>query len=348
MISTIPFCHTQKDISKSEATENNRRLGKAVSEMNETIWFIYQDKKSNYWFSSKEKGVFCYDGKELIHYTKEDGLVSNQIREIQEDSIGNLFFETTIGVSKFDGKSFSTLAVKSEKHNSNHWRLKPSDLWFRIGFNKRGPYRYDGEALYYLEFPKSPQEDEFNKKGVVNYSPYGIYSIYKDREGVMWFGTTSLGLCRFDGQSFGWYYEEQLQTTPNGGDFGSRAIFEDKEGFFWLNNTRFRYKFKSQNNNKIDFEKENGIGHLNVSGKVAYPFFLSITQDNEGDLWMVTYADGVWRNNGKELIHYPVKDGDSEVLLFSIFKDNKGLLWLGTFDKGVYKFNGETFEKFKI
>ena len=95
MISTIPFCHTQKDISKSEATENNRRLGKAVSEMNETIWFIYQDKKSNYWFSSKEKGVFSYDGKELIHYTKEDGLVSNQIREIQEDSIGNLFFETS-------------------------------------------------------------------------------------------------------------------------------------------------------------------------------------------------------------------------------------------------------------
>jgi hypothetical protein len=61
---------------------------------------------------------------------------------------------------------------------------------------------------------------------------------------------------------------------------------------------------------------------------------------------MATYENGVWKYNGKELIHYPVKAGETDVLLFTINKDNKGVLWLGTHNAGVYTFNGHTFEKF--
>jgi ligand-binding sensor domain-containing protein len=79
---------------------------------------------------------------------------------------------------------------------------------------------------------------------------------------------------------------------------------------------------------------------------MEFPFFLSITEDNKGNLWMATYENGVWKYNGKELINYPVKDGETDVLLFTIYKDNKGVLWLGTHNAGVYTFNGHTFEKF--
>ena len=61
---------------------------------------------------------------------------------------------------------------------------------------------------------------------------------------------------------------------------------------------------------------------------------------------MATYDEGVWRNNGKNLLHYPVKDGDKEVLLFSIYLDRQGMLWLGTQGAGVYWFNGEAFVRF--
>lgn len=342
-------CKGQSNPQNSKISRHSIELGKTVSKLDNTIWNIYQDKKSNFWFSSKENGVFYYDGKGLTHFTQEDGLVSNQIRGTQEDSIGNLFFETTVGVSKFDGQSFETLKIKESDSSANGWNLDPNDLWFSIGFHAKGPYRYDGEYLHALQFPKSPQEDAFYSQARHgNYSPYSIYTIYKDRKGFMWFGTASLGLCRFDGQSLSWHYEAQLQTTASGGDFGARAIFEDNDGLFWFNNTRFRYDIQASTSNKLDYKKEDGIGYLNEQNQIEFPFFLSITQDNDAELWMLSYKNGVWRNNGKELIHYPIKDGETDVLLFSIYKDNQGILWLGTFNAGVYKFNGKSFEKFEI
>jgi ligand-binding sensor domain-containing protein len=320
--------------------------GVTITQIDKTIWTIYQDKKSNYWFGSKENGVYYYNGQRLKHITTENGLVSNEIRGIQEDANGNIFFDTEKGVSKFDGRTFKTLQIANPASPLNNWVLKPDDLWFRMGF-KSGAYRFDGKYLYYLKFPTSPQENMFYMKNPNTIlKPYGLYTIYKDRKGYMWFGTASLGVCRYDGRTLNWHYEEQLQTTPNGGDFGTRAIFEDKNGKIWINNTRFRYVIETYGYKSVTFKKESGIGYLNKTNKMEFPFFLSITEDNKGNLWMATYENGVWKYNGKELIHYPVKDGETDVLLFTIYKDNKGVLWLGTHNAGVYTFNGHTFEKF--
>ena len=325
---------------------NSYDIGVNVTQIDKTIWTIYQDKKSNYWFGSKENGVYYYNGQRLKHITTENGLVSNGIRGIQEDANGNIFFDTEKGVSKFDGHTFKTLQMANPDFPLNNWVLKPDDLWFRIGSTKNGAYRFDGKYLHYLKFPTSPQEFIFYKNNPnSSLKPYGLYTIYKDRKGFMWFGTASLGVCRYDGKNLNWHYEEQLQTTPNGGDFGTRAIFEDKNGKFWINNTRFRYVIETYGNKPITLKKENGVGYLNKTNKMEFPFFLSVTEDNKGNLWLATYENGVYKYNGKELIHYPIKDGETDVLLFTIYKDNKGALWLGTHNAGVYKFTGKTFER---
>lgn len=104
---------------------------------------------------------------------------------------------------------------------------------------------------------------------------------------------------------------------------------------------------KNKGINYINYKKGNGVGYTNEENQIEFPYFMSSTEDNNGDLWMATYDNGVWRNNGTELIHYPIKDGETDVLLFSIYKDNQGVLWLGTHNAGVYKYNGELFEKFE-
>lgn len=341
---TLTTCNGQNNY---KTQDKSIEIGVTVSQLDKTIWTIYQDKKSNYWFGSKENGVFYYNSQLIKQITTKDGLVSNEVRGFQEDSVGNIFIETEQGVSKFDGQTFTTLQIANPETPSNDWLLKPDDLWFRIGFINNGPYRFDGKFLHHLKFPKSPQEEAlYSKESNPSLRPYGLYTIYKDRNGFMWFGTSHLGFCRFDGKTISWYYEEQLQTTPSGGSFGSRAIFEDKEGMFWINNTRFHYTIIPNGSINLNLKKENGIGYKNENNKIEFPFFLSITEDNDGNLWMVTYENGVWKYDGKELIHYPVQDGETKVFLFTIYKDKKGTLWLGSHNAGVFKLNGNSFEKF--
>ena len=91
----------------------------------------------------------------------------------------------------------------------------------------------------------------------------------------------------------------------------------------------------------INFKRQ--IGIENNEGF----YFLSILTDNDGDMWMQTYEQGIWRNNGKVLTQFFIKDGGIDISPTSIYKDNQGELWFGTDKYGIYKYNGKTFEKFK-
>lgn len=348
-------CNGQKTAENKSLPKSQHKtisIGKPVSEMDKGIMVIFQDRNDTYWFGGGESGVYTYDGKSLILFTVDDGLCSHRVLGIQEDQFGNIFFDTSEGVSKFDGEKFTTLAVIESKTSKNEWKLAPQDLWFRMGYDKNGPYRYDGKSLYQLAFPKPEQADTFHATYPnASYNPYGIYTLHTDSKGNVWFGTASLGVCRYDGKTISWLYEQQLTETPGGGDFGIRSIIEDKEGYFWFCNTRYRYEIlpgssEVNGTNYLNYRTENGVGTSTETNEDDFPYFMSIAEDNEGDLWMATYSDGVWRNDGEKLIHYPIKGGDTDVLLFSIYKDNQGTLWLGTHNAGVYKYDGNSFEKF--
>lgn len=353
LLSLFFSCNGQDPSATSQNPGNGAPKGEIVSGVGKRATVVFQDQQNNFWFGGGEQGVYKYDGKNLFLFTVKDGLCSSNIWGIQEDQLGNLYFDTPEGICKYDGQSFTTLPLADSEASQNEWILNPDDLWFRMGWDKNGPYRYDGTSLYHLAFPKSERADAFYANNPnASYTPYGIYTLYKDRKGTLWFGTASLGVCRFDGVSIDWLYEEQLTITPEGGDFGIRSILEDKEGFFWFCNSRYRFEIlpdppdNAQTNN-IPYKKEKGMGYTTEKGEVDYPYFMSIVEDNEGDLWMVTYSDGVWRNDGQQLIHYPIKNGETDALLFSIYKDRQGGLWLGTHNAGVYHWNDGSFQQFK-
>ncbi|MES2691542.1 MAG: two-component regulator propeller domain-containing protein [Bacteroidota bacterium] len=334
----------------SEVKAQHRAAGETVSEPDSCIWSIFQDKDDHYWFGSNGKGVYRYDGKTLLRFSTTDGLLNDSIRGIQQDKAGNIFITSMGGISKFDGQQFTTLHATA----SNEWKLNPDDLWFSIlgKAGEQGVYRYDGKTLHDLKFPKHHMEDSFfAANGKHPWSPYEVYCIYKDRKGTMWFGTSSFGVCRYDGKSLSWLYEEHLTMVKGGGSFGIRSILEDKQGKFWFCNTSYRYNILPasgrHNSTLIDYTHEKGIDNLAAPDGNKLIYFPSAVEDDNGDLWMVNYNQGVWRYNGKKVTHYPLQDGDNHVKLFSIYKDRKGTLWLGSLDAGAYRFNGKTFEQFK-
>jgi ligand-binding sensor domain-containing protein len=327
--------------------------GETLSEMSNSIWVVFQAKNGSYWFGSDGQGVFRYDGKTITRFTTKDGLPSDRIREIKEDKAANIYIGTLEGISKFDGASFTILKPVRHDTPADGWSLHPDDLWFKGNSEVNGPYRYDGRTLHHLIFPKHHLEDEYhrdNPNGVA--TPYGVYTIYRDRRGDVWFGTSALGLCRYDGKTLSWMYEKELTYPPSGGSFGIRSIIEDKEGKFWICNTRQRYAISSDSTTErgavlIKYQRERGINNLKAPNGDDFIYYQTIAKDDRQDLWMSTYRDGAWRYDGETMTHYPVKDGDKQVLLVSVYKDNRGDLWLGTQESGAYKFNGKTFEKFR-
>jgi ligand-binding sensor domain-containing protein len=269
---------------------------------------------------------------------------------IQEDKSGNIYFNTSKGISVFDGKSFTTLEVAGSRSTAkSEWKVQPDDLWFQGAQNAGVLYRYDGKLLHRLAFPKTKDGDEHyrqmprDKFPNANFSPYDVYSIFRDSQGNVWFGTSTLGVCRFDGKSFAWLPESELRNTS----FGTRSIVEDQEGRFWFCNTLYRYEVDQNGSAGTTFRRVQGIRDVREPSKELIRGIMSSTLDSSGALWMATYQDGVWRYDGSGVTHFPVEDGDKAVNTFSIYRDRQGTLWLGTQEAGAYKFNGKTFEKFR-
>ncbi len=333
--------------------------GEVVFELDPATLHVFQARNNDFWFGSQGRGVYRYDGKTLVRFTTKDGLGYNHVGGIQEDKAGNIYFTTTSdfdtdrrkftqAISRFDGKTFSTLAVP-EKTAADGWKLQPDDLWFGGGQDSGVVFRYDGKTMHRLEFPRTKEGDDFlaahprSKYPNMKFSPYDTYINFKDSKGHMWFGTAMLGVVRYDGKTFTWLTESELRN----GSFGSRSVVEDKDGKFWFCDSRHRYTVDATNKAGPKFTKEDGIRDAKDATKPRIEGIISAVRDRDGVLWLATYGDGVWRYDGKDVTRYPVQDGGKDITVFTIRQDNRGWLWLGTHAAGAYKFTGKTFEKFK-
>lgn len=319
-------------------TEQPSAEGDTVETLSASTMAVYHDLQNNYWFGSWDSGVYRYDGETLVNYSTAHGLPNNRIDEFHSDASGNVYFiscHPKLSVVKFDGKAFTTLnATPSEA-----WELNPNDLWFRHAYGEEKVLRYDGTTLHELSLPKAP--------GLTN--PYEIYSIYRDREGNVWFGTNPVGVCRYNGTGFDWITEEDVTEFRNEGANGVRGILEDANGDFWFN-TENRYSVYDSATLQSGrfYTRHPGIGGLDGKADSNLDEYLSCVRDANNHLWFVTYLDGVWKYDGTEITHYPVIHNGQQITLFSISIDREGVLWLGTHEHGAWRFNGSTFEQMFI
>jgi ligand-binding sensor domain-containing protein len=324
---------------RAKQSENKPQVqGDTVPHLENSIMLVFQDSKGAYWFSGGGTGVYKYDGQHLINYNTKHGLASNRVDDIKEDSLGMLYFTSChphTAITKFDGKSFTELKAVP----STAWRLDPNDLWFRPAFGTEKIYRYDGSQLHELNLPKP--------KNLTN--KFEIYCIYKDRKGNIWFGSNPSGVCRYNGKNFDWITEEDVTEFRNEGANGVRSILEDKNGDFWFN-TEFRYSIYDSTTLNSDsfYTRHKSIGGLDGKADSNLDEYLSSLRDTAGNLWFVTYLDGVWMYDGQNIHHFGVQDEGKNISLFSIYLDKEGTLWLGSHENGCYRFNGKNFERFRI
>lgn len=60
-----------------------------------------------------------------------------------------------------------------------------------------------------------------------------------------------------------------------------------------------------------------------------------ISEDKSGNLWVITYENGLFRLSGSEIKNYTTKDGLSYKNLEAVFVDSKNRIWIGTGKTGM-------------
>lgn len=356
LIAALPACTRQDTVPRAAAVQPPTAhaapivTGDTVTEFDTTIRTVFQAMDDAYWFGSDGQGVYRWegDGKPLVRFTSKHGLAGDHVCGVQQDRAGNIIvYSESGGVSMLDGRGFTRLAARDP--SKCEWKLAPDDLWFPAGQDTGAVYRWDGTSLHRLMFPATAAGDAHyaavprSKFPNAKYSPYDVYTIFKDSKGCVWFGTAMLGACRYDGSTFAW------AGTGENGSFGVRSIVEDKDGAFWLSNCVSRF-VEDPHDDPHDaaepprYRKEPGI----ATGADPYSVFVSTVRDNHGVLWMATLGGGVFRYDGTTWTHFPVTHDGQPIWVNQLYLDRKNALWLGTQEHGMYRLDGAAFKKFSL
>ncbi len=307
---------------------------------------IYEDSKGRFWFGSHEEGVCLLEGDTFTYYTTEDGLSGNQIRTIQEDRTGLMWFATESGISSFDGITFRSYTGKNTFSPAAitgvAWRKEAGDLWFPgdsgLPANTndgQGVYRYDNRTLEYLAFP-IPQDSAAE-------NTFRVTSIVESRDGRIWFGTYS-AVFEYDGHSFTIIDNSTKGIGPDEEDLHVRSLFEDSSGTLWIGNNGLGVmSFDGQALSNFSELHGLSIREKGPTGSLGRVF--SIAEDASGNMWFGTRDNGVWCFDGTSMRNFRLADGLTSLMVWAIYRDKRDSLWLGMGDGSVCRFNGTSFEK---
>ena len=296
---------------------------------------VLKDKIGNIWFAASGRGVYRYDGKSFTNFTEKDSLISNDVSCIYEDNIGKLWFGTNVGACYYDGKNFINFPIattdSSNAYSSKEYysqipkqvgsilQDKAGNYWF-ITLNN-GVYRYDGKSFTNFlshEVLVCILEDKVGNIWVGSWAHGGVYRydgksfthfdglsddmikcMLEDKNGDIWFGTRNHGVDRYDGKVI-----TNFSKKDGLGNNDVSCIFEDKNGNIW-----FGSDFTG-----VGICSYNGKSFTNVTAKEILTdkegwlySVMTITQDNDGQLWFGSRGGYIFRYDGKSFTDFSEK-----------------------------------------
>ncbi|MBL4592194.1 MAG: SpoIIE family protein phosphatase [Flavobacteriales bacterium] len=324
------------------------------------ITCMYEAENEDQWFGSYNGGLYQYQKKtgELKIYDVLDGLASNWISTIKEDSKGNIWVGTWGGgVTKISEKGLLTIN-KDKGLKDNYIRCINQDREGNILFGTK-----EAGLLVY----KGSQFISYGvQNGLVNEQ---VWAILKDQKGQDWFGTNE-GISVFKNSELIHTY-----TEGNGLPFqGVRYIKKDRNNNIWIgtwgggvmkynsNSNRFDMNYMINSNmsqhiiNALEIDQSNNLWVGTTDGLVYYEIdnqkvarltqsnglggneISTIFSDSKNVVWVGARGKGITRIDGSEITKIDLK---RKITPTSIIEDQSGNLWIGTEGKGVLIFNGK-------
>ena len=311
---------------------------------------ITQDKTGNLWIGTLG-GLSRYDGHNFTSYTVRNGLLNNQVRAVATDSRGHVWIGTPEGISQYDGKTFThhqiAGAAKVRTRNTQQIQATGDTIWWRV----QGDVYYvtQGRQKYFMTPGAAGEVNAMlaERDGIwigtdgVLYHQHGgkwdtlrmdlsadqkppiIYRIFRSNDGhILVSGST--GLYKIEK---GRFVPHWINATGLSFANEIRSITEDKTGVLWMGT--------SSGTVRVDtsilqtYNKRNGLSDNS---------FFDMFTDREGNVWMASDGQGVYRFSGTQFTGLDETMGLPSAQVMAVASNRRDSLFLGTYDAGLYIF----------
>ncbi len=307
------------------------------------ITCIAADRSGAVWVGTSSNLVVRYDNAGKIYpYSKENGLLAEQVHMIVEDDTRHIWMATTEqSLVKLRSEAFTYYHDKPGMGSYSVFRIFEDhygNIW--IGSNSEGLYKYDGNSSVpvlngTLPFkqPVAVCEDSLQRIWVGHYSGatclvngrpvktilngMRVRAVCADSKGNMWFGTWGNGLFKDDGKQL-------INYTVASGDLPQdyiHDIYEDSRGRIWFGTGAGIVKLES------------GLFSTMLTSEFCNSYVGSIKEDKLGAIWFHTDLC-VMRYDDRGFKSYDQDDGLASNTVYLLEFDANGRMWVGT-NKGL-------------
>ena len=336
------------------------------------------DSEGNAWVGGEDGLDIISPRGEVRHIAQGisdvTGISDNAIYTIHRDRNDNMWVGSYFGgvdVMKHSTSVFSSYSYGfSDRHLSGkavRQMIADGDHALWIATEDGGLNRFDRCTGRFTHYQVAGNEGEGGIK--INY--HNVHSLLEDRHGVLWIGTFTGGLNRYD-PHYG------LMTYPpimkNGVEVTMVfALLEDDHGDIWIGTTEGLF-FKRADSEEIEpvecrelsdtfvyamafdtegrlwastmhgelfrYDKRSGVATRMLESDREIGFVTTIITDSSGDVWAGTSGGGVIcfdRGHGNRIC-YTTEDGLPSNSIMGIVRDNGGDLWIST-DRGLCRFS---------
>jgi len=268
---------------------------------------IMQDTKENIWVTSLD-GLYLYDGRSWTEFDREV-LPTDKCYKVIETFDSVIWVATSSGIAKQDGdKWIKYEKVKGIKDNLTYDLIEDSKN--RLWAFTRKDHKFKALCFYENDKWESCFNNDIHIKGEVS-------QLFEYNDKILAF--SNKGISLFDEGKW-----NSLEVIYKFNDDNFSEIIKAKDNSFW-------------------FTTQTGLYHLNDNMKKEYSSTSkwktnSLFEASNGDIWVGTDKNGVYKINESGSTNYTVSNGLKDNHINEIFEDSRKNIWIVT-RNGISKFN---------
>ncbi|MCY1723058.1 response regulator [Prolixibacteraceae bacterium Z1-6] len=316
----------------------------------------------------------------FMHIDVNDGLSNNEVHAILKDSNGFMWFGTSRGLNRFDGTKFKIYKYQPDENSSmpfnsidflfedpdqNIWirslsefaifnsekeSFTSADSYYKNTsiplFGLRSLFTDHAGNLWFLNQNQKLYKYATGDLSVdsIQYIPSNasavnsyLKDLKEDSNHKVWAVSNAGELVKINPGSYEIEYSCQLDSDYKN-ETNNFNLFIDKDDDIWIyspGQPNGLYFLRSGSNEVIHYTE------LSTPLKLNSVLVSSVTEDDEGEIWIATDHGGINIFDKKtQSILYVQSDRMNDYCISQnsvtcLYKDRQGIIWAGTFKKGV-------------